>query len=273
MLSAAVYILRAQNSAALPAYHGRLTHGAFFAALQDIDPCLSNSIHDELNQKPFTVSQILPLRPHLRADETVVNKNELVEWRVTGLNDLMAECLQTLQPGYVITLNGLQLKIEKTCLTPDEHDDAGRIRKIDLIAACRSVPQVREICFNFSAPATFRSFERDYPLPLPEFVFPSLAEKWTCNDSANLLTSDKTAVRELAVKVIPRSWSGNSMVLNVKRNRPKINAFTGKFTYNLEKLTPNEQRLFLLLAQFAVFSGVGRLTGQGLGRVQIQYTV
>jgi len=63
------------------------------------------------------------------------------------------------------------------------------------------------------------------------------------------------------------------MVLNVKRNRPKINAFTGKFTYNLEKLTPNEQRLFLLLAQFAVFSGVGRLTGQGLGRVQIQYTV
>ena len=48
-------------------------------------------------------------------------------------------------------------------------------------------------------------------------------------------------------------------------------AFSGRFSYDVTALNEEEQHALLLLAQFANFSGVGRLTGQGFGETRAMY--
>ncbi len=49
-------------------------------------------------------------------------------------------------------------------------------------------------------------------------------------------------------------------------------AFMGKFSYNIESLNNDIQKVFILLAKFGEFAGVGRLTGQGFGQVLLSIT-
>ena len=48
-------------------------------------------------------------------------------------------------------------------------------------------------------------------------------------------------------------------------------AFAGIFAYSLHELPDDMKRLFLMLAQFAAFSGTGRLTAQGFGQTQMEW--
>ncbi len=50
-----------------------------------------------------------------------------------------------------------------------------------------------------------------------------------------------------------------------------ILSFSGRFNYDVTALDEEEQHALLLLAQFATFSGVGRLTGQGFGETRVAY--
>ncbi len=61
MTGAAVYRLRAENSARLPMINGRLMHAVFFKILHEFSPELEKFVHGELNLKPFTVSFLEPV--------------------------------------------------------------------------------------------------------------------------------------------------------------------------------------------------------------------
>ena len=274
MLGAAVYILRANNSATIPAYHGRLAHAAFLSALREVTPQVATYLHETQPQKPFTVAELFFSAKHTQKSSKQkfisVEQDTLATWRITGLNETFMPYLTSLTPGKIIRFNKLLLSIEKCCFSPDEHDDSGLISKSDLLAACFNVPQVEKISFSFLSPTTFRFFDCDYPLPLPSYVFGSLAEKWQQNDTTNLLPLDKSAIRDAAAALFPEEWQGKSCVLPVTENR-YIHSFTGNFTYNTTKLSREQQQIFLLLAQFATFAGVGRLTGQGLGQTKMIY--
>lgn len=272
MLGAVVYILRAKNNACIPLHHGRLAHAAFLSALKQLDAKLSTYIHDQTNPNPFAVSPLVfPAQSDADRHKMIrVKENEVATWRIAGLNDFFLPCLSVLRPGCVICIGDLRLAVEKCCLSPDEHADSGVLGKTDLWDACRHIPSIREIKFSFLTPTTFRFFDKDYPLPLPEYVFGSLAEKWTQNDTRGLLPLDKNTVRAVAADVFPGIWRGQSQAVAIKRER-YVYAFTGEFTYNTGRLSAAWQQCFLLLAQFAVFAGVGRLTGQGLGWTKITY--
>ncbi len=57
------------------------------------------------------------------------------------------------------------------------------------------------------------------------------------------------------------------MRVTIKPRQEKL-AFTGSFSYDLRHLPEEMRRRFLLLARFAEFSGVGRMTSQGFGQVR-----
>ena len=78
----------------------------------------------------------------------------------------------------------------------------------------------------------------------------------------------KNQLKNIIEKVYIESWSGStkSVYLTPKRG---INAFTGVFSYNLSAAAPEEQQLLLMLAQFGVFSGCGRMSAQGMGQIDI----
>ncbi len=269
MIGAAVYRLRAEKSARLTEMHGRLMHAAFFAALQKLSPELSRFVHDEMNVKPFTVSRLRSEGP-LRRDRNgwQVEAGQTFLWRVTALHELLVRALFSLEVGTELMAGGLPLTVQQVMMGAEENRDAGVMDEHELIAACLSVPRVREITFRFLSPVSFRTGTHDYPCPLASYVFGSLADKWT---QAGLSGSfDKRQVHEEAEIVRPLVWHGEAKRYFMAEHRGLL-GFTGEFTYALEDLEVERQRAFLILAQFAVFSGVGRYTGQGFGETRVTY--
>ena len=222
MLGAAVYILRAQNTATIPLYNGRLAHAAFLSAIREVNPRFANILHDTQPHNPFTVTglAISSKMPQIckKRNEIIVRQNERIFWRITGLNETFVPYLTFLVPGYTIRINSLALVVEKCCLSADEHNNSGLISKAELLAACLNVPQIEKISFSFLSPTTFRFFDRDYPWPMPSYVFGSLAEKWTLNDTQNILPLNKAAVRDVATAIFPEKWQGKSCVVPVKKS-------------------------------------------------------
>ena len=68
----------------------------------------------------------------------------------------------------------------------------------------------------------------------------------------------------------PLEWQGTSRRIYFGRDRGAM-AFAGIFAYSLHELPDDRKRLFLMLAQFAVFSGTGRLTAQGFGQTRMEW--
>ncbi|MBR0262031.1 MAG: CRISPR-associated endoribonuclease Cas6 [Selenomonadaceae bacterium] len=259
MIGEVVYKLRAKNSGRLSFINGRLMHAAFFKILNENSPALGDFVHNELNLKPFTVSFLNPAKNLPSFEENwLVKRNDVFFWRVTGLNAEILQAATSVPINYQIQAGALTLTLEKisdTEIVPIEN----------FISQIKNLPPFREICFDFISPVAFRIDTFDAPYPRPELIFPSLADKWT---QAELPAQvDKKIIRDLAADIHLTQWQGQSKKFYLARNRGTL-AFWGKFFYNVEDLAQDVQKVFLLLAKFATFAGVGRLTGQGFGQTR-----
>ena len=106
----------------------------------------------------------------------------------------------------------------------------------------------------------------DFPWPLPEYVFGSLADKWNAFDMPGDIQTSK--IREGAVSILPLKWNGKSKLIRLSSKRCAT-GFIGQFTYSFAELDDDEKALMSLLAAYAELSGVGRWTAHGLGQVRI----
>lgn len=270
MIGAIVYRLRALNSAKLSVTQGKLLHAAFFTLLRRMNPAVSTYIHDEMNIKPFTVSN-LQSQPHIKPErgQIQVQKGQIFYWRVTAFHEIVLQAALAVPVNYVFSVGNLDAVVEAVMDSPKQHHDAGIIDENCLIAICMGKPDVTTITFRFVSPVTFRSFTDDYPMPLPEYILGSLADKW--NQLAMLGKIDKEQIKERAKACcIPTQWEGKTERIYLS-SRQGVTGFKGTFTFTLRHATLEEKHLFLLLAQFAVFAGVGRLSGQGLGQTRVTY--
>ncbi len=269
MIGAAVYRLKAEGYGYLPEMHGRLLHAAFFAALRKLSPDLSAYVHDKMNVKPFTVSLLHPEGPVQKGEAGwSVRKGMRFFWRATGLNESMVYALAALTEGTRLMAGRIPFVVEQATLNPDDHREAGVADENDLINQCLSVPSIQEITFHFRSPVSFRSGKHDFPWPLASYVFGSLADKWTQAGMPGVF--DKREIHAEAEAIHPLAWRGASQIIYPADERGML-VFTGTFSYSLNMLEEERRRAFLILAQFSTFSGVGRLTGQGLGESRITY--
>lgn len=267
MIGAVVYKLRAENSTQLPLINGRLMHAAFFKILNEFSPTFGASVHNDWNIKPFTVSFLEPARKILSVEERwLVRRGDEFFWRITGLNAEILQAALSVTVGEKIQAGGLILRVEKIICDGNIRADSGVIAVEELISSVKKISPVKEICFNFVSPVSFRIDDFDAPYPRAELIFPSLADKWT--QSKMPATVDKKIIRELAAQIRLTQWRGESKKFYFARDRGTL-AFSGEFFYNVEALSNELQRVFLLLAKFGEFAGVGRLTGQGFGQVRI----
>ena len=271
MLGAIIYRLRACNAGLLPIAHGRFMHAAFFAALQQASPELATAIHDNVQAKPFTVSQLQFMQPvNLTKDKKnhIISQGCCCKWRVTGWNDEILQVLLNLPLGYEIMVGKIKFIVERIVVNQTQDNSAGLVNIDDFMAKCLSVGRVKEIEFEFLAPVSFRSYKDDYPLPLPDFIWGSLCSKW--NQLGTNVLLDENKIKTLASTFLPLSWQGQTKKLFLAKDRG-ILAFEGKFSFSVKEINSEEQTIIFLLAQFAFFAGVGRLTSQGLGQTVINF--
>ena len=268
MIGAVVYELRAENSARLPFINGRFMHAAFFKILNENSPELGSFVHNELNIKPFTVSFLEPVEKIPSFDERwSVRRGDKFLWRVTGLNEKILRAALNINIGEKIQAGALTLSVKNIIADENVRADSGVVAVSDFIAHVKNFSPVKEISFDFVSPVSFRIDDFDAPYPRAELIFASLADKWT---QADLPAADKKNIREFAAQVRLTDWQGQSKKFYFAHNRG-VSAFWGKFFYNIEALSGDVQKVFLLLAKFAEFSSVGRLTGQGFGQTRVEF--
>lgn len=269
MIGAAIYELTAENSARLPFINGRLMHAAFFQILNELSPALGSFVHSELNIKPFTVSFLEPAEEISSVeDKWLVRRGDKFFWRVTGLNAKILQAITGVPVGGKIRAGTLNLRVDKIICDKKIRGDTGAIVIEDFISAVKNSPPVKEISFEFVSPVTFRIDDFDSPYPRAELIFPSLADKWTQAEMP--AAADKKIIRELAAQLRLTEWSGRSKKFYFGHDRGTL-AFWGKFSFDVTALDPDVKKVFVLLAKFARFAGVGRLTGQGFGQTRIDF--
>lgn len=269
MIGAFVFKLKALTEGRIPKTQGRLLHAAFFRLLQSYSAELATCVHEDVRFKAFTVSELFPAHEaKYSGDYITVNKGESFYWRITVLHDSLLQAVLAVEPGYAIQAGTLSLRLEQVITDDDTYGATAVLDVNELIAACLRVESVKKIQFRFTSPISFRSFQDDYPFPLPQLIFGSIVDKW--NLAAMPVPFDRETVREAAAKLLPESWSGKTRQVYLKKDRG-VTGFTGYFSFNVSMLSQSEQQMLLLLAQFSQFSGVGRLTGQGLGQTAVTF--
>ncbi len=268
MIGAIVFELRALNSDSLPLYHGQQLHGLCFKIIEDFSPALATHIHNQMSIKPFTSADFeYPKQILGRNNRLYVQEGTFLRWRVTALHDDVLQAFLSLQPGHRIDLGNLHLQIERILINPERCAYSGLIDPTDMLAEFFSYMPPSALTLDFHSVTTFRSGVQDYPWPLPEFVFGSLADKWTALSMPGDICAKQ--IRDTATAILPLQWQGKSRRINLSPKR-SATGFMGQFTYSLAHLSPADQQLIALLAAYAEFSGVGRWTAHGLGQVRVK---
>lgn len=267
ILAAVVLKLEAQNTGRLPASHGRLLHAAFLNALRAKDEALSALLHNAAS-KSFSLG-MLKLSCPMQKMTYQIAKGTQAQWRICVMGEHSKAVLNFLQDDFVMRVGSINFLVKDVYVTPQQHSLAGLTTTEYLEAQCEELPPIEHLTLDFITPTTFRFFEQDYPWPKAELVFGSLAERWNQVSGEEHFAVDK--VKEIAAGyLIPEKWQGNSRRVNLSPQHG-VTGFVGSFTFKLALLPSEYRTLFICLAEFAVFAGVGRLTGQGMGQVIIKY--
>ena len=116
---------------------------------------------------------------------------------------------------------------------------------------------------RFLSPTTFRRNDIDLPFPLPELVFKGLVKRWNTFSP----TPVGVDLRPFYNLVKVSSFSLKSQRVEFS-NGGKLTAFRGFAVFNLSLVRDGEaRRWFSILLKFSNWSGIGRKTTMGLGKV------
>ncbi len=124
----------------------------------------------------------------------------------------------------------------------------------------------RDIVLDFLTPTSFKKGDVDLVLPEPYFVFKNLLKRW------NAFSPIKIPVKEIISFVkgnlfVSGCWIRTKKVKIMKN--VKITGFMGRVYFYALKEEPEALRALNSLCRFAEFSGIGRKTTMGFGKVKI----
>ncbi len=281
-LAAILLKLRPTHQDEIPAWLGYASMAWYLKTLKAIEPALSSAIHDGDGLKPFTVSNLTPDRG------TASPYRELLRLRPTQTYWLR---ITTFHPDLTqITLNGLiprwqedgvdmhdqPMRVEQVIIDPTLDPWAGTQTYSDLqaqhqAAMGRGGTSYRQIAFQFLSPTAFKKDggAQQIPLPIPELVFDSLINRWNEFSNRPLPAEYKDFIREC---IVVSKFGIESQRISLDRlNRGGIGVvgFTGHVTFALQSSDNDWLNLTHMLAEFALYSGVGARTTTGFGQTRV----
>jgi CRISPR-associated endoribonuclease Cas6 len=255
----------------IPAPGGQHAHAAFFDIVREVDPALSQALHDQRGKgarKPFTVSPILGL-PRRAGGEALYHLREGWEcWlRVTMLNEtLFRTFVEYFLDARNKTLPRLRLgdahfAVSEILTTPGSHPWAGFTTLEDLQRRLDE-PAPASIAFEFHSPVSFKLRDETVELiPYPKLVFGNLATAWKALSGEDLVKAVEQYAEANLRLVIHRLERRASTL----RNHREL-GMVGRVEYQF--IQPDDAplaRALHLLADLAFYAGIGRKTAQGMG--------
>lgn len=259
-------VLEAVNASSLPISHGRLLHAAFLNIIREYNEELSEALHGEQIER-FSLDT-LRTKVKLENNTFRFKPGDKAVWKISFIGDDILKVLSQITKGKVIRISKGLFSVNAVICDNTVDSGTGLTTMAELKSSVFALPSMTLLQFDFLSPTTFRYQNFDLPFPRPEIIFGSLAQKW--NAFSDEEQFDVKVIAKAAGLLVLESWHGESKRVNVTVDRG-VTGFVGSFTYNLNRLPVEYRQLFILLAEFSRFTGVGRLTGQGLGRISIQY--
>ena len=274
LLSKVIYLQplkQADEGKPLPGWWGRAAHALLLDVVRQEDPALAEKLHDESVLRPFTVSTLMG-----RFAGGRLELERPYRLRLTAIEAEMAAVLRqavqagALAVGKTLELDYLPFRVVDPHPQPLSQEERGE----DLWQAETSFQELsapyllakesppRRITLQFASPTTFKGSGKHIPIPLPELVFGSLLERWN-------------AFAPIAFPPEARRYASECLavsryILSTRPVRTKPDALHIGAVGEVEYSTINFDRYWMsvlaVLAEYALFSGVGAVTTMGMGQ-------
>jgi len=264
---AIVVRLLAEQECLLPFHLGRMIYAAVLEQIARIEPGLAGDLHDEDSLKPITCSDLMG--GHAGPDGRTLKAGEGSALRVTGLTPTVAAALHSAllaPPPTTLTLAGQTLRVVQTLCDPAADAWSGRTSYEALAAAqlTRMERPDRQVTLDFYTPTTFKSGGMHMPIPLPNLVFGSLVDRW--NAFSPIVLSPE--VRRFGEEMIAISrYKLESRAVTLKAGSQRIGG-VGRVTYRALGGDRYWLGVMHMLADFALYGGVGVQTATGMGQAR-----
>jgi CRISPR-associated endoribonuclease Cas6 len=291
-----VLTLRPVHPLADPPFMGRASHALLLNAVQWADPALAEQIHAGSEMRPFTASDVIGVSRQvgLSPDRTYPLRFTALTAPVAAAllkaarppsgsprqinSDLTGGETGPLSPGSTIELGPAAFRIEGVDAGPlaglnqqsainnqqSHHPWAATTSYEELSAPwlLGRVTPPRLVTLEFVSPTTFKSEGRHVPVPLPHLVFGSLLERW----NAFAPVAFPPELRRYATECLAlSSYQLRSRGVLMKEGGLRMGA-VGHARYVSTNVDRYWMSLINLLADFAIFAGLGVGTGMGLGQ-------
>jgi CRISPR-associated endoribonuclease Cas6 len=275
MLTSLVLQFTPDRPAELPRDLGRASHAIFLRLMSEREPALAQSLHESDDLRPFTCSSVFG--GHRRGGALLAAPGEALWMRYTGLTEPVSRFLQALAQSYgalpagrgeplTLEFEGVPCRATGATLDSAVHPRASSATYEQLSAPyllSRETPGAR-IDLRFVSPTAFKARGQNLPLPLPGSVFGSLLDKW--NAFAPLAMPDDA--RRYAEECLALSrFDGRTRALRGKQGAVQI-GFVGLARFTATNRDRYWLSLMNVLADYAVYAGIGRLTSQGMGQAR-----
>lgn len=270
MLVSLVLTLTTDKPVRLPAHLGRANYSATLERLTLFDTDLGPDIHDAEGAKPLTCSSLFG-NIEYRGRDAQYRRGERYWMRLTGLNERVSQTLLSALWENKPTewqLAGHTFQVVDAFCHPQHHPWSGSTTYEALaerhLLGESTAQHMNEVTLEFASPTAFKSKELQVPLPLPSLVFGSLVDRWN-HFSPVALPEQVRNFGELAVEV--NQFDLRSVMVEQKNKSLRAGAM-GTASYRAHYQDRYWLGLYQLLADFALFSGVGIQTATGMGQTR-----
>ncbi|MEC4892546.1 MAG: CRISPR-associated endoribonuclease Cas6 [Oscillatoria sp. PMC 1051.18] len=250
------------NATLFPQYTIGL-HAWFLDQVRQLNPQLSQYLHDGQSEKPFTISD-LEGEINTQGKQLQLKSKQTYRWYVNALSVELVEWLKKW--------------LEKVPATIDLRSAPLEIIQVAIANPPTTYKQLlssktlKSLNLSFISPTSFRRKKHHFPLPLPRNVFHSYLRRW--NDFSNLPYPQDEFLDWIDEYVlINRHQLQTTKVAAGKRGT--VTGFVGAIEYSLAKAAfeqPEFVDLFSALGQLAPYCGTGHKTTFGLGRTKLSWT-
>ncbi|GAB5491292.1 MAG: hypothetical protein Phog2KO_15070 [Phototrophicaceae bacterium] len=245
----------------IPEWQGRSAQALFYSALHQINPIVSETIHDlhkwhPIMPKPFTMSTLTGAK-HVK-DLIEINPNRLLKLKLTTLHPHLTS----------IAINGIIPIWQYQGISL--HDQSFWIRRTHRIKATYADLLASDndnecIDLHFLSPTAFKQTNKGHlAKPVPDYVFGSLYRRWNSFADEQLPLHLYDVIKE-KIEIVEQDTKQRN--LSFARGRKGIiRGFYGHVRFIINDSSREARQLLNSLASFAPFSGIGIKTTIGMGQ-------
>ncbi|MFN6476023.1 CRISPR-associated endoribonuclease Cas6 [Nostoc sp. DedQUE07] len=255
---------------------GRHLHALFLTLVSSVDSTLGDRLHDSTADKAFTLSPLQINSSLLKggkgaklqySHQQPIPAGTPCWWRISLLDDTLfgklTQLWLNLNPNRPWHLGPADLYITSIQGTPQSIQpwaNASTYAQLYEEASDRN----SSINLSFSTPTAFRQGQYDTTLPTRESVFNSLLSRWNKYSGIEFT--------QIAIESIFPSFV-NIHTEILADSRSKFIGIIGEVNYKiLGEIEPIQIKQINALADFALYSGVGRKTTMGMGMTRRLYS-